>query len=63
MNEENGTENGIMTELVLRGILQVEEVEENGDILLSLDWDALYEYNPDIYLYLRTAELNGQMIQ
>ncbi|UEM46913.1 hypothetical protein SEA_TARGARYEN_142 [Streptomyces phage Targaryen] len=63
MNEESGTENGIMTELILQGILQIQEVDENGDVLLSLDWDALYEYNSDVYLYLRTAELNGQMIQ
>lgn len=63
MNVENGPENGIMTELILQGILQIEEVEGNGDILLSLDWEALYDYDPEIYLYLRTAELNGQMIQ
>jgi hypothetical protein len=63
VNDESGTENGVMTELMLQGILQIEEADENGDILLSLDWDALYEYNPEIYLYLRSAELNGQMIQ
>lgn len=57
------SDNGVMTELILAGILQIEEVEENGDMLLSLDWDKLYEYSPEIYLYLKTAELNGQMIQ
>ena len=36
------SDNGVMTDLVLQGILQIEEVEENGDILLSLDWDRLY---------------------
>jgi len=54
--------NTIMTELVLNGILQIEEADEEG-ILMSLDWDRLYEYDPEVYLYLRTAELNGQMIQ
>ena len=63
MNEQSGTENGVMTDLMLQGILQIEEVEENGDILLSLDWDRLYEYDSNIYYYLREAELNGQMIQ
>jgi hypothetical protein len=54
--------NTIMTELILNGILQIEEADEEG-ILMSLDWDRLYEYDPEVYLYLRTAELNGQMIQ
>ncbi|QNN98374.1 hypothetical protein SEA_LILMARTIN_141 [Streptomyces phage LilMartin] len=63
MNEETGSENGVMTDLVLAGILQIEEVEENGDILLSLDWEKLYEYDSNIYYYLREAELNGEMIQ
>jgi hypothetical protein len=52
----------IMTELILEGILQIDGADEEG-ILLSFDWDKLYEYNPEIYLYLKTAELNGQMIQ
>ncbi|QNO12549.1 hypothetical protein SEA_MULCHMANSION_142 [Streptomyces phage MulchMansion] len=63
MNEETGSENGVMTDLVLAGILQIEEVEENGDILLSLDWEKLYKYDSSIYYYLREAELNGEMIQ
>jgi hypothetical protein len=63
VNDETGSETGVMTELILAGILQIEEVEENGDILLSIDWEALYGYNPDIYYYLREAELNGEMIQ
>lgn len=63
MNDEAGSDNGVMTELILAGILQIEEMEESGDILLSLNWEALYEYNPDIYYYLREAELNGEMIQ
>ncbi|QJD50877.1 hypothetical protein KNV00_gp142 [Streptomyces phage Bmoc] len=63
MNEETGSENGVMTDLVLAGILQIEEIEENGDILLSLDWEKLYEYDSNIYYYLREAELNGEMIQ
>ena len=53
----------VMTELILEGILQIEEMDEEGNVLLSFDWDKLYEYNPEIYLYLKTAELNGQMIQ
>lgn len=55
--------NEVMTQLMLEGILQIEEVDENGDILLSLDWDRLYEYDSNVYYYLREAELNGEMIQ
>ncbi len=52
----------VMTKLILEGILQIDGMDEEG-ILLSFDWDRLYEYDPEIYLYLKTAELNGQMIQ
>lgn len=55
--------NAVMTQLMLEGILQIEEADENGDILLSLDWDKLYEYDSNVYYYLREAELNGEMIQ
>lgn len=63
MSDENGEATGLMTELILMGILQIEEADEEGNILLSLDWDALYDYDPEVYAYMRTAELNGQMIQ
>lgn len=62
MSEQNGSENGIMTELILAGIMQLDGMDEEG-VLLTFDWDKLYDYDPQIYLYLKTAELNGQMIQ
>ncbi|UMO76317.1 hypothetical protein SEA_TOMAS_147 [Streptomyces phage Tomas] len=52
-----------MTELMDAGILRIDSVEETGDVLLELDWDALREYDMEVYLYLREAEMNGEMIQ
>lgn len=63
MSNENGAENGSMSDLVLHGILQIEEVEENGDVLFSLDWDKLREYDEEIYYRFREAEMNSAMVQ
>ncbi len=64
MRSTSGRENPVtMTELMDAGILRIDSVEETGDVLLELDWDALREYDMEVYLYLREAEMNGEMIQ
>lgn len=64
MRSDSGRENPVtMTDLMMAGILRIDSVEDDGSILLELDWDMLHAYNEDAYLYLREAEMNGEMIQ
>lgn len=51
-----------MTDLVLAGVLILDGADEEG-IFFQLDWDRLKEYDEELYLYFREAEMNGEMIQ
>lgn len=64
MRSTSGRENPVsMTDLMDAGILRIDSMDEDGSVLLELDWDALKVYNEEVYLYLREAEMNGEMIQ
>jgi hypothetical protein len=64
MRSTSGRENPVsMTDLMDAGVLKIDSVDEDGSILLELDWDALRVYDEEVYLYLREAEMNGEMIQ
>lgn len=64
MRSTSGRENPVsMTDLMDAGILRIDSMDEDGSVLLELDWDALKAYNEEVYLYLREAEMNGEMIQ
>lgn len=64
MRSTSGRENPVsMTDLMDAGVLKIDSVDEDGSILLELDWDALRAYDEEVYLYLREAEMNGEMIQ
>lgn len=64
MRSTSGKENPVtITDLMNAGILRIDSVDEDGGILLELDWDALKAYDIEVYYYLREAEMNGEMIQ
>lgn len=54
---------GSMTDLIQAGVLTPDGVDEDGGILLEIDWDKLKAYSEEIYLFFREAEMNAQMIQ
>jgi hypothetical protein len=64
MRSDSGREIPVsMTDLIEAGVLKIDGVDEDGGILLEIDWDALRAYNEEVYLYLREAEMYGEMIQ
>lgn len=64
MRSTSGRENPVsMTDLMDAGILKIDSMDEDGGVLLELDWDALRAFDEEVYLYLREAEMNGEMIQ
>lgn len=52
-----------MGDLIDADILKIDSVDEDGGILLELDWDKLREYSEELYLIFREAEMTGEMIQ
>jgi len=60
----NGNGNEIsMNDLIEAGVLSIDGVDTDGGILLEIDWDVLKEYDEDLYLRFREAEMMGEMIQ
>ncbi|AYB70967.1 hypothetical protein SEA_YABOI_149 [Streptomyces phage Yaboi] len=50
-----------MTELFLAGVIEHHGVEDNGEALVKINWDVLREYNYDLYVHMKAAEIDADL--